>query len=417
MRGGSGVESAAAACRRRARSQPWVAAWLVAGGATFRVTRWWRPPRPRGLGAVPPARLAGAVRWLTGGVADPLDAAGPGGRGRPGRGARSTGEPARPGGGPAARPRAGPDPDRRRRARRCAGQPVRARRAGGRDARGRRGAAAPDATTTVSVALLRHAAAGRVHPAARRSARRGRRRTATRRLELPRAAGALLAVGHCSGAGLLHGVLVARRDRPSPAGARRALGRRGNRPPPPRRCRRSPRRRQWRREAPRDPRRALPRLGSAHADQRRADRTSGVDRALVAMATPVNLELLADMGFDAAGRGRAQRHGRRGRRRRTRTPLAAALDQLERRARRPGGPAAGSDGTGERGGRPHDRLSRPRPPATRAWCWSPRRAGTRSSRRWTRSTPALSVMVFSDNVPVEQEVRAQAGAPPSAGCS
>jgi hypothetical protein len=26
---------------------------------------------------------------------------------------------------------------------------------------------------------------------------------------LPRAAGALLAVGHCSGAGLLHGVLVA----------------------------------------------------------------------------------------------------------------------------------------------------------------------------------------------------------------
>src|SRR6185369_4850211 len=46
------------------------------GSAVFRVGRWWRPPRPRGLGAVPPARLANAVRWLTGQVADPLDAAG-----------------------------------------------------------------------------------------------------------------------------------------------------------------------------------------------------------------------------------------------------------------------------------------------------------------------------------------------------
>src|SRR5262249_39110492 len=50
---------------------------LVVGGSTYRVSRWWRPPRPRGLGAVPPARLAGAVRWLTGRVADPLDTPGP----------------------------------------------------------------------------------------------------------------------------------------------------------------------------------------------------------------------------------------------------------------------------------------------------------------------------------------------------
>jgi len=49
---------------------------LSVGGTTFRAGRWWRPPRPRGLGATPPARLAGAVRWLTGRVADPLDAPG-----------------------------------------------------------------------------------------------------------------------------------------------------------------------------------------------------------------------------------------------------------------------------------------------------------------------------------------------------
>ena len=46
------------------------------GNPAFRVHRWWRPPRPRGLGTVPPARLATAVRWLVGRVADPLDPAG-----------------------------------------------------------------------------------------------------------------------------------------------------------------------------------------------------------------------------------------------------------------------------------------------------------------------------------------------------
>jgi len=79
-------------------------------------------------------------------------------------------------------------------------------------------AAAPDATTTVSVALLRHAARGECIPqlaelldavaygeptVAADSALASLPRTS-----LPRAAGALLAVGHCSGAGLLHGVLV-----------------------------------------------------------------------------------------------------------------------------------------------------------------------------------------------------------------
>jgi hypothetical protein len=51
---------------------------LAIGGSTYRVSRWWRPPRPRGLGAVAPARLAGTVAWLTGRVADPLDASGRG---------------------------------------------------------------------------------------------------------------------------------------------------------------------------------------------------------------------------------------------------------------------------------------------------------------------------------------------------
>jgi hypothetical protein len=112
---------------------------LSLSGRSFRVARWWRPPRPRGLGAVPPARLAGAVRWLTGRVADPLDA--------PGRAA---------------------------------------------------------------VALLRHAARGECVPqlADLLAAVAGGGGDPAAGA-LPRAAGALLAVGHCSGAGLLHGVIVA----------------------------------------------------------------------------------------------------------------------------------------------------------------------------------------------------------------
>ncbi len=176
------------------------------GSTTFRAQRWWRPPRPRGLGAAPPARLANAVGWLTGRVADPLDATGraavaelvatlsAGDRpdaavqrllGR-GTGLTPTGDDVLAGalvtlqalGSPAAA---------------TLGRAVRAY--------------APGATTTVSAGLLRHAADGtcipQLHdllttvsgPAAEEA--------------LPRAAGALLAVGHCSGAGLLHGVLVA----------------------------------------------------------------------------------------------------------------------------------------------------------------------------------------------------------------
>jgi hypothetical protein len=177
------------------------------GNAVFRASRWWRPPRPRGLGAVPPARLAGAVRWLTGRVADPLDA--------PGRAAvadlvesLAAGDHPDPavsrllGRGPGLTP-TGDDV--------LAGALVTLAALGspmtaplGRAVL----AAAPDATTTVSAGLLRHAAAGECIPqlADVLTAVGGTEPAAG---ALPRAAGALLAVGHCSGAGLLHGVLVA----------------------------------------------------------------------------------------------------------------------------------------------------------------------------------------------------------------
>jgi len=200
---------------------------LILGGSVFRVTRWWRPPKPRGLGGAPPARLAAAVRWLPVRVADPLD---PEGReavsdlvgalaigaapdsgvsrllGR-GPGLTPTGDDVLAGalvcltalGAPAAAPLAAAVTS-----------------------------AAPDATTAVSAALLRHAARGECVPqladlleaignggpaasrvlagSAASSVLAGSDQASG---TLARAAGALLAVGHCSGAGLLHGVLVA----------------------------------------------------------------------------------------------------------------------------------------------------------------------------------------------------------------
>jgi hypothetical protein len=69
-------------------------------------------------------------------------------------------------------------------------------------------ASAPDATTTVSVALLRHAARGECIPELADLLDAVAHGAPGSTSDLPRAAGALLAVGHCSGAGLLHGVLV-----------------------------------------------------------------------------------------------------------------------------------------------------------------------------------------------------------------
>jgi hypothetical protein len=182
---------------------------LAVGGATYRVSRWWRPPRPRGLGATPPARLAGAVRWLTGRVADPLDA--------PGRAdvahlvdALACGEPPDPavarllGRGPGLTP-TGDDV--------LAGALVTLTALGSPIASTLGAAviaAAPGATTTVSAGLLRHAATGECIPQLEDVVVALGSGTADPAAgALPRAAGALLAVGHCSGAGLLHGVLVA----------------------------------------------------------------------------------------------------------------------------------------------------------------------------------------------------------------
>jgi Protein of unknown function (DUF2877) len=182
---------------------------LGIAGTSYRAARWWRPPRPRGLGAVPPARLAAAARWLSGRVADPLDSAGraavadllhqltscglPLGAvarllGR-GPGLTPTGDDVLAGalvcltalGAPAAAPLAAA-------------------------VRG----IAPGATTTVSAALLRHATRGECIPqlADLLDAVAGTGSQAVAGA-LPRSAGALLAVGNCSGAGLLHGVLVA----------------------------------------------------------------------------------------------------------------------------------------------------------------------------------------------------------------
>jgi hypothetical protein len=179
---------------------------LIVAGASFRVTRWWRPPRPRGLGAIAPARVAAAVRWLTGRVADPLD-----GQGRAAvadlvhalqMGSSPDAAVARLlGRGPGLTP-TGDDV--------LAGALVSLNALGAPAARllaAAVAASAPDATTTVSVALLRHAARGECIPQLAdllEAVAHG----ADSASPLPRAAGALLAVGHCSGAGLLHGVLV-----------------------------------------------------------------------------------------------------------------------------------------------------------------------------------------------------------------
>jgi hypothetical protein len=182
---------------------------LTVGSTTFRVTRWWRPPHARSLRTAPPITVAAAVHWLTGRVADPLDA-----HGREAvadlMDALMHGTPPEPavarllGRGPGLTPLGD---DVLAAAMVCLhslGSP-----AGGALAAAVN-AAAPDATTAVSAALLRHAARGECIPQLAElldALAAGVADPATG--PLPRAAGGLLAVGHSSGAGLLHGVLVA----------------------------------------------------------------------------------------------------------------------------------------------------------------------------------------------------------------
>lgn len=193
------------------------------GDLAFRVQRWWRPPRPRGLGTAPPARLAAAVRWLTGRVADPLDPAGRGAVAELVARLAAGRAPDKPvarllGRGPGLTPTGDDVLAAALVTLHAFGAPAAARLADSVRA------LAPAATTAVSAALLRHAAEGRCIPqladllvavgGSPRPAKPGpapdEAETLPRAADtLPRAAGALLAVGNCSGAGLLHGVLVA----------------------------------------------------------------------------------------------------------------------------------------------------------------------------------------------------------------
>jgi FdrA protein len=131
--------------------------------------------------------------------------------------------------------------------------------------------------------------------------------------------------------------------------------------------------------------------------------SSGVRQALVAMATPVNLALLSDMDFetpvDASPNDLVVAFVAE-----DDESLAAALDQLERELTGPATPTARTPGS-------PDVAVAPRTTATAA-----RTAGTGLALVSTPGPYAfveamdaldagLSVLVFSDNVPVEHEVR------------
>ena len=122
-------------------------------------------------------------------------------------------------------------------------------------------------------------------------------------------------------------------------------------------------------------------LMQASTDVRKAD---GVEAALIAMATELNLGLLAEMGFAAPPQAgpndlliavRAKDDA----------ALAGALAAVNTAlAPRP----APHDGAAA-----HSPRARPRRRpggAGPGWCWSRCRDGTRSPRRWTRSTPAAT---------------------------
>ena len=119
------------------------------------------------------------------------------------------------------------------------------------------------------------------------------------------------------------------------------------------------------------------------------------------MATPLNVEVLTGMGFDGPGRGRAQRHGRRASGSTTTapwTPRWPASTQALRRA-----PAAATPD------RPRRRRRGPR----RARCVASAPGAIAlvsvpGPSAFVEAMDALEagrdVMVFSDNVPVEQEL-------------
>jgi FdrA protein len=139
---------------------------------------------------------------------------------------------------------------------------------------------------------------------------------------------------------------------------------------------------------------------------RRVGEVDGVDQALVAMATELNLQLLAGMGFDAVDAGPNDLVvALRGR---DETAIEAALAELQAAlaASRGGGAAGGSFGDG------------PPPRTVRDAAARLGTADERAGELALVSTPGehaylealdalragLHVMVFSDNVPVDAEV-------------
>ena len=123
------------------------------------------------------------------------------------------------------------------------------------------------------------------------------------------------------------------------------------------------------------------------------------------MGTELNLDLLRGMGFDAARRRRAQRPGRRGARRRRRRGRAGRTAAMEQALAAASAGSSGGDGLGGS------------EPAPRTVASAARRTGgadlalvsVPGPHAFTEAMDALgaglSVLVFSDNVPVEQEVR------------
>ena len=257
------------------------------------------------------------------------------------------------------RPRRRPDPARRRRALRLAG-----RAPGGRRRRPPRSTppsrACLDRTTLLSATLLDCALHGEVIPEFAALRRRPRHRSRAR----PRG----------------------RPGRGRPHLRPRAAPRRPPRPHPP-----------LPEGAPHDDtRRHVELRPGAYADSvtllqvsRAVQGLDGVLAAQVAMATALNLEVLAEMGFDVPAEAR-QRHGRGAPARPTTTPSPPRSPGSTRRCATPTGAPSGT----ERGrAAAHDgeraaSLRRSPRPARSSSSRCPARAPW--SRRWTRSTPATT---------------------------
>ncbi len=133
----------------------------------------------------------------------------------------------------------------------------------------------------------------------------------------------------------------------------------------------------------------------------KAQAIAGVRAALVAMATGLNLSLLGDLGLTAPP-GVGEHDLLVAIKADDAESLAAALEVVEAGlvARSPGPAPQRLAGCFHLG--PPRARSRGRGLASR-WCRCP--GSMRSPRRWTRLGAGCDVMIFSDNMPVEQEIK------------